>query len=244
MSIDPRWGDQDRDRKAAAILRTLRKVCGGDVVRGRWLDVGCGSGGIARALADHVDEVDGIDPERWGRWADYQNDRANLRFSVGECDGSAIPLSHRAYDVVVCNQVYEHVRDPSRLIANIHGVLADTGVCYFAGPNLLWPIEPHVHWPFVHWLPRSFALRLMDAMGSQRMSDLDAYAATSWRLQAWFEMHGFDAHNAIPEHLDSLPPGAALAPVARVLGRLPRALHDTLLPLSPAFVFVLNKAPR
>lgn len=242
MSTDPRWGDLGRDRKAAAILRTMREVCGDDVVRGRWLDVGCGSGGIARALADHVDEIEGIDPERWGRWSSYQDDCANLRFSVGECDGAAMPLSRRAYDVVVCNQVYEHVRDPSQLIANIHDVLADNGACFFAGPNLLWPIEPHVYWPFVHWLPRNFALRLMEVMGSQRMSDLDAYAATSWRLQAWFKMHGFDARNAIPEHLGSRPFGAAMAPASRVLGKLPRSLHDFLLPLSPAFVFVLRKA--
>ena len=68
------------------------------------------------------------------------------------------------------------------------------GIAYFAGPNLLFPIEPHVFWPFVHWLPRGLAVRLMRALGSRKV--LDANSASWWRLHAWFD--GFEVSNALP----------------------------------------------
>lgn len=238
---DPRWGTHGRNRKAAAILHTLRSSCGPNVGSGRWLDVGCGSGGIAAALADFVDHIEGVDIEPWERWVSYMDQHQNLQLKTGRCDAENIPMARSAYDVIICNQVYEHVANPRQLLSNIEQMLKPQGVCYFAGPNLLWPVEPHVYLPCVHWLPRRLALRLMRALGSKHMEDLDAYSSTWWKLHSWFRQCGFEPRNAIPERLLAVEGDSFAAAAARMLGKLPRHLHAALGPFAPAFVFVLRK---
>ncbi|MFE8032936.1 class I SAM-dependent methyltransferase [Thiohalocapsa marina] len=165
---DPRWGAEHREAKAAAILQTLCHFAMSNPARADWLDFGCGSGGIAAWLADHVDHITGVDPEPWERWRTFQAAHANLRFIPASAENSGLP--EQSVDVVICNQVYEHVDDPQRQISEIRRVLRPGGYCYFAGPNLLFPIEPHVYWPFVHWLPRQFARSLMKALGVRTWS--------------------------------------------------------------------------
>ena len=238
---NPRWGSRDREMKARAILGTVRRQTGATSLTGTWLDIGCGSGDIAAELSRHVDHVIGIDPEPWPRWEDLRRERSNLGFLPCGYRDLAERLGVASIDVVVCNQVYEHVDDPQALVDQIALVLKPGGLCYFAGPNLLWPIEPHVHWPFVHWLPRSIALALMTRLGSRRMTDLDAWSLDLWRLRGLWRGAGLGWQCALAERLQA---EAELAPERRFTGmaaRLPRIVFRWLLPLSPGFVFLLRK---
>ena len=238
VGADPRWGQEGRDRKAEAILATLQLHCGRDLTRGTWLDIGCGSGGVAATLAGHVQHVVGVDPESWECWNQFRKDHPNLDLHEGSYRDLGTLLQADSIDVVVCNQVYEHVDDPIALLAAIHRVMKPGAVCYFAGPNFWWPIEPHVFWPFVHWLPRSFAHRVMRALGSKRAQSLDAWSTHYWRLTKWFRGAGFALSTAIAARIDS-------EFAERGWGvRLPRwfaMLVNALAPLSPGFVFVLRK---
>lgn len=242
-ALTPRWSNVARDRKAEAIWRTLRHRFGTGIGAGRWLDVGCGSGGIACVLAQKADHVTGVDPEPWEAWRAAVGVHANLQLLAGEFDGASPPLPDASFDVVICNQVYEHVRDPAALVRNIHRVLKPGGLCYFAGPNLLWPIEPHVFWPIVHWLPREAAQRAMVALGSRRAAELDAYSATSWRLVSWFRQSGFIVYNGIPDRMAVTEGRGVLALLMRSFARLPAPVHRVFVPLMPSFVFLLQK-PR
>ncbi|MGA9852146.1 MAG: class I SAM-dependent methyltransferase [Gammaproteobacteria bacterium] len=237
---DPRWGQEGRDRKAEAILATLRLHCSQDLREGIWLDIGCGSGGIAATLAAHVERVVGVDPEPWERWQSYRSQHLNLAFHVGSYRDLETLLGADSCSVVICNQVYEHVDDPRVLLAAIHHVLKPDGVCYFAGPNLLWPIEPHVYWPFVHWLPRSFAHGWMRTFGSKRAHDLDAWSWSYWHLVQAFRNTGFQQSVAVRERVraHALQSGSLMA---RVLAGLPRVMFSVLAPCAPGFVFVLRK---
>lgn len=244
MHADPRWESRGRDKKAREIMSTLRLIAGDAALAGRWLDLGCGSGGIALALSTEVEEVDAIDVAPWKRWTGYMAQRPNLVFRAGECDSPGGLGAIERYDVVVCNQVYEHVRDPEQLLANTFEALKPGGICYFAGPNLLWPIEPHVHWPVVHWLPRAWAIRVMTALGSSVASDLDAYSASAWTLLKWFEQAGFEAANAIPARLSTTSGAGRVASAMRLAGRLPAIGHALFLPFMPSFIFILRRPSR
>jgi 2-polyprenyl-3-methyl-5-hydroxy-6-metoxy-1,4-benzoquinol methylase len=231
----PRWGNEDRERKAVAVFRTLEHFSTFDIAQARWLDIGCGSGGMAAALAGHAAEVTGIDPEPWPQWTALMQQHANLRLLQGGYDSD--PLCGKQVDVVVCNQVYEHVPDPVRLIRFMHASLRPGGIAYFAGPNLLFPIEPHTLWPFVHWLPRSFAVGLMRALGSRKI--LDANSTSYWKLQAW--LAEFETRNAVPWVLRNPERLGRHAAAWRCLKVIPAPLFEALTCLSPAFVFVLVK---
>jgi 2-polyprenyl-3-methyl-5-hydroxy-6-metoxy-1,4-benzoquinol methylase len=237
---DPRWGQADRDTKAEAILRTIELMTPErDVRRGTWLDIGCGSGGIAATLAQRVDSVIGVDPESWQRWEQFRTVHSNLKLHQGSYRDLDTLCGSNSIDVAVCNQVYEHVDDPVALLAAIHRVLKPGGLCYFAGPNLLWPIEPHVFWPFVHWLPRKFAQRCMHLMGSKLAHDLDAWSWTYWKLVRHFRLAGFIQADAIHERLRAV--STKNGKTSSSLRWLPKALVNSLAPFAPGFVFVLRK---
>lgn len=241
-TCDPRWGGEGRERKADAIWRTLQYFAGPTISLGHWLDIGCGSGGIAACLAPRVSRITGIDPEPWERWADWTRACANLSFFQGSYADEALHVASASMDVVICNQVYEHVANPLALVAFIQRVLKPGGVCYFAGPNLLFPIEPHVFWPFVHWLPRDLARCVMRVMGSRRADELDAYSTHFWRLKSWFQS-GFVITNAVPFITRVVLPAQNRGLPWRALACLPAWLLDLGTPLSPGLVFVLKKKP-
>ncbi len=236
----PRWGNEARDRKALAIWLTLLQSCGPRVAEGAWLDVGCGSGGIAATLATKVRHVTGVDPEPWEAWTEAMTTHANLKLIVGAFDRDVPPIPDASIDVVVCNQVYEHVGDPIALVRNIHRVLVPGGACYFAGPNLLWPVEPHVFWPFVHWLPRRFAQASMRGLGSRHAHELDARSWPYWRLTGAFRDMGFEFTGAIRERIHAQAK-ISHSIVARMAARIPHRLVSVLTPAAPGFVFILHK---
>ena len=237
----PRWGNQSRDRKALAILRTLQHHCGAAITDGAWLDVGCGSGGIAATLSESVERITGVDPEPWKTWTDLIAAHANLKLLSGSFDGAQPPLEDASINVAVCNQVYEHVSDPVALLRNIHRVLVPGGVCYFAGPNLLWPIEPHVFWPLVHWLPRLFAQRIMRMLGSRHSDDLDAYSRSYPTLVSWFRKLGFAHETALRGRMLATLDSRKMSAFSILVRCIPNVVLTTLMPLAPGFVFILRK---
>jgi len=237
---DPRWGSDYRDEKAQAIFATLLMVAGPSVAEGCWLDIGCGSGGIATALAPKVGRMVGVDPEPWRRW-DEVGRPAGVVFHVGSYEDLPALLGDESVDVVVCNQVYEHVASAAHLIDAIARVLKPGGVCYFAGPNLLWPIEPHVHWPFVHWLPRRIAQRLMKGLGSRRAHELDAYSAHLLKLRGWFALHGLKPRTALRERIVAGLRQRRWVASAEAVNAIPSVVFSALEPIAPGFVFILTK---
>lgn len=241
-TTDPRWGQEGRDRKGQSILATLQLYCRRDLTRGTWLDIGCGSGGVAATLASCVERIIGVDPEPWERWQTFNRQHANLEFHVASYRELEALLGSESVDVVICNQVYEHVDDPMALLAAIHRVMKPDAVCYFAGPNLLWPVEPHVLWPFVHWVPRQFARRWMRRLGSRNAAKLDAWSWSYWQLTRSFRHSGFRFNIAIHQRIvgDASLEGAGW--IMRAVAHLPRTAVNAMAAVSPGLVFVLSKA--
>ena len=240
-STDPRWGARDRDAKALAIMDTLRSTCGESISKGQWVDIGCGSGLIASSLAPHVAAIRGVDPEPWSRWSGLQEAFSNLSFNIGGVDDLPAIIPDASIDVAICNQVYEHVPDPGKLISELYRVLKPGGVCYFAGPNLLWPIEPHVFLPFVHWLPREAVIKLLSALGISRIRELDAWSLDAWRLRALLRNAGFDLQLAFRARACAGVSVGEGGVATRLASIFPKWLEHLSLPLHPGFVFILRK---
>ena len=93
------------------------------------LEIGCGTGAVARALAawPNVGTVVGVDP------SPYLIDRArtlsfgvpNLVFEVG--DGKALRFQAASLDVVILHTVLTHVTAPEAVLAEAHRVLRSGG---------------------------------------------------------------------------------------------------------------------
>lgn len=146
-----------RERKARTMLAVLHDHWGDALSELDVLNVGASTGIIDAYLARHVHHVTGIDID--GQAIDFANSHhtaENLRFLVG--DAMALPAEDESVDIVVCAQVYEHVPDADKMMAEIRRVLRPGGTCYFAANNRLILKEPHYGLWFLSWLP----LRLAD----------------------------------------------------------------------------------
>ncbi len=232
---NPRWGSKNRKKKALAILQTMTHFTDLSLEETKWLDIGCGSGGIASNIAPRVQFILGVDPESWPSWSELQINHENLKLVKESIE--TISCTDKSYDVIVCNQVYEHVPDPQYLVAEIYRILKPGGYCYFAGPNLLFPIEPHVYWPVVHWLPRKLAIKLMKLFGSK--GDLDAYSVDFWTLKKWF--NGFQVSNVVPYIIKNPEKYSRSGYFWKFLSCLPYPLLKMMTWISPGFVFILKK---
>ena len=238
VTSDPHWGSTDRDKKAGNILQCLRLLTDLKLETLSCVDIGCGSGGISFHLAPHFNSVCGVDPEPWERWEEFTSQASNLRFQQGSI--GSLGIDENSVDIVVCNQVYEHVPDPEALIADIHQILRPGGICYFAGPNLLYPIEPHIFWPFIHWIPRRLALAILKIFAPQKV--LDAHSTTYWRLKRWFR--NFTVLDAVPQLVRHHARSSQSRFYWRPFRVVPLRLLETLGFLSPGFVFLLTKPRR
>ncbi len=157
-------GDTDavsRRVKADKIAHILADTWLDRLAEARCLDLGCGIGVIAEHLATVAREVVALEPEPS---LIFQAPSALSRL---QADGLQLPFGDGAFDLVVCAQVYEHVADPVRLASEITRVLRPGGICYFSGPNRLWPYEYHYQSWFVHWLPMRWHHRILRLLGKR-----------------------------------------------------------------------------
>ncbi len=116
--------------RAAWLLRRLRWDCPPWRGRGRYLDVGCGSGGVlgvAQALGWHVAGVE-VDEA-----AAKKARRFSARVHVGDLLGA--PFEPGEFDVVTAFHVLEHVPDPVGAVRRMLEWLAPDGLIVVEVPN-------------------------------------------------------------------------------------------------------------
>ena len=127
--LDNLWRDVDQENKNK-ILGLIEKNEGAHV-----LDVGCGGGGFSRQVADRVetDNISGIDIVEKSVVNARKSNAINA--SVADCE-NPFPLADSSFDIVVSNQVIEHLGNTDNFIKEIYRILRPGGVCIISTPNL------------------------------------------------------------------------------------------------------------
>ena len=133
----------------------------------RVLDLGCGVGEYVRAFEREGARALGCDVE-WPRLVEARR-RGTGGLAAGA--GERLPYRDGALDVVVLNEVIEHVADDRATLREVARVLAPGGTCVIYAPNRLYPFETHGvrlgrryvfgNIPLVNWLPRPLRDRLV-----------------------------------------------------------------------------------
>jgi SAM-dependent methyltransferase len=132
----------------------------------RILDIGCGLGVYVRKFREFSDAVCGIDIDA-KRLREGAKTTPGLMLAVGE----HLPFRDSTFDVIVLNEVIEHVRDDRATIAESLRTLRPGGRIVIYAPNRLYPFETHgvyvgkrfIHRnvPLVNWLPTPLRDRLV-----------------------------------------------------------------------------------
>ena len=231
-SDSPLADEGNRAQKAAKIRAVLDAEGAFDATGIRILDIGCAYGLILKILTPQDGLGVGVDLDQ-----DFGSRIENVRFV--RADAENLPFEPGSFDIVVCNHVYEHTDDSSRLMAEIYRVLSEDGICYFAGPNKFEPVEPHYRLPFLSWLPRPTADLYMRLTGKG-----DSYPEKPLsrpqlrRLLANFRVIDYTqrivADPARFEATDILPPGSAKRFFAMVMLLAAPFFF-------PGFVYILRK---
>lgn len=129
------------------------------------LDVSCSTGIISHYFSKHFRKVTGIDiDEKAVSFAISNNSDSDIEFHVMDALNTTFP--DNSFDVVVCNQMYEHVPDAGKLMEEIYRILVPGGVCYFGATNRLKVIETHYgRLPFLSYFPKPLANLYLKAIG-------------------------------------------------------------------------------
>jgi SAM-dependent methyltransferase len=126
------WNDPALRNLSDVVIQLLRGE------RGRALDLGCGSGRLAAALAEAGFAVDGIDVEERAV-AIGQRIMArrglDVRLYAGDVYDPQQPVAAGGYDVVVCTEVLEHVGPWRQLLARAGALLRPGGVLVVSVPR-------------------------------------------------------------------------------------------------------------
>lgn len=127
----------------------------------RVLDYGCGSGQIIKELRMHEIEAFGCDVFYEG--GDYSSSIDPTLLSGGtikRMNGDLIPFESSLFDIVINNQVMEHVENLESVLAEIQRVLKPGGQVLSLFPDKgVWR-EGHCGIPFLHWFPKYSHIRI------------------------------------------------------------------------------------
>jgi SAM-dependent methyltransferase len=150
----------------------------------RVLDLGCGLGEYVRAFERHGARALGCDiaasrlvEARKRGLALERPSRAEYLAAAGE----RLPFADGSLDVIVLNEVIEHVDDDRETLREVSRVLKPGGICILYAPNRLYPFETHGIYlgkryvfgniPFVNWLPDVARRRLVPHARAYRHHD-------------------------------------------------------------------------
>jgi SAM-dependent methyltransferase len=143
-----------------------------NLIRGRWLDLGCADGGYAaELLRQGAAEVIGVDTAEERIAKAIARGLPHTSFQVAKGDSLPFPDSH--FDGIFMNEVFEHVADEKATLREIRRVLTQGGKLVLISPNRWFPFEGHgmrtslftiaSPVPLLPWLPQSLANRWMIA---------------------------------------------------------------------------------
>jgi len=168
----------------------------------RVLDVGCGDGHLLRTIArvvGHPLELAGIE---FSEHAIAAAEASGIRVLRGRIEEVELPPSR--FDVIIMNQLIEHVREPRAVLERIRDSLAPSGHLFLETPNvdsLDARLFRRRYWGGYH-LPRHFHLfgtrtfeRLVEAVGLEPVAHRPLVCPQFWIISVrnWLTERGAPA---------------------------------------------------
>lgn len=214
-----RWGVGAFARATQQNVQNVERLLAAAAPGGKLLDLGCDDGSRTRAFAAaaNASEVHGLElVEARARLARERG----VRVEIADLN-SRFPYPDGTFDVVVSNQVLEHVWDLENFLGETHRVLRPDGLVVASTENLAsWH---NVLALTLGWQPFSTANVTRHRLGlgnplailrgdrvAERASE-HVHVLAHRGLRELFELHGFDVEELV---------GAGYYPLPRIVARL------------------------
>ena len=124
------------------------------------MDFGCGQAKILKKIYENYKSSNlyGVDVFQ----SDDKLHYANLNCPVANIEKidpyQDIPFDLK-FDIVIANQVFEHIENKKLIFKQIYNCLSDKGLLIAGFPTKEIIIEPHLKLPFIHYFPKSSSLQ-------------------------------------------------------------------------------------
>jgi ubiquinone/menaquinone biosynthesis C-methylase UbiE len=222
-------GDTATAKNLSLRLRLMKQhIAPGNFV----LDVGCGRADYLRMLLSNSPNIVGIETAK-DKLDDCFRAHPELRNRVLHVSAESMPFPTAHFDVVIVNEVLEHIPDQDAALREIHRVLKPGGKFLLFCPNRLFPFETHglmirgvmrMWIPAIHYLPGSLC----------RVFKIEPVARNYWpkEVSKLLQLYGFQVRQkafvqqtfenisgAQPLLVKAARPALRLA--VRMLGKMP-----------------------
>jgi ubiquinone/menaquinone biosynthesis C-methylase UbiE len=161
-NIRPSGGDTGSSlnlRKRMSLIQNVTEIKGK-----KFLDCGCGSGQYVQACLNSGADAYGIEYES-EKVVKFKRENPDIADRVNAGDIEAIAHNSDTFDVVLLNEVLEHVPNEAKALKEVYRVLKPGGKLVIFSPNRLYPFETHSVWfkgskrqlpiciPFIPYIP-------------------------------------------------------------------------------------------
>ena len=151
------------------------------------LDLGSGVGNFVVACRQRGLRAFGVEPDRIGNGSSLTSlqiagkrlDSCAFAAAIGE----QLPFRDAAFDLVVMNQVIEHVNDQESILAEALRVVKPGGAIYIACPNYLRFYEPHYKLWFLPLMPKRLGAWYLRIRGRDPVLLHQLNYTTNWKLR-------------------------------------------------------------
>ena len=127
------------------------------------LDFGCGAGGTVYDLLDRgYSDVFGYDVQDYLKLRDPSD---CSRFYISPRLELRLPYEDETFDVVLSDQVFEHVLDQVTVFNELHRITKPGGIGLHSIPAKYRPIEGHMYVPFANIFAHRWWYKLWAALG-------------------------------------------------------------------------------
>lgn len=193
--------------KSNRMLNIIKKYC--KIENATLIDAGCGYGHNSFEFSKYVKKVIAIDtnPKAIATCNKQKKKTGNGNLKFITVNAETIPLQTETADIVISQQVLEHVQNQKKYMREIYRILKKKGVLYLSVPNKFYPIEPHFKIPFMSLMPKFIANFIARKKGA---NNFDINSPSFWTVKKMLMATGFDTidytikflNNPLKYHLD------------------------------------------
>ena len=151
------------------------------------LDLGSGVGSFVVACRKSGLQAFGVEPDRIGQGASLTSLQIagkrldSLPFAAAT--GEQLPFRDATFDLVVLDQVLEHVQDQRSVVSEAFRVVKPSGAIYIACPNYLRFYESHYGLGFFPLMPKRLAAWYLRRRGRDPVLIWQLTYTTNWRVR-------------------------------------------------------------
>jgi 2-polyprenyl-6-hydroxyphenyl methylase/3-demethylubiquinone-9 3-methyltransferase len=182
-----KWESGYRSSVFSVRLRVLDSLIPEDLVGQLWLDAGCGTGTVARWLADRGANVIAVDASA----EMLRNAAAHPRVEYRLEDVTDMRLKDNTFDGIVSSSVIEYLDKPMVALLEFNRVLHSRGVLAVSAPHSALAVR--IPMRLIYWLTRPRGKRR-----SFRFLDHSRHAWSGKSLAATLELCGFVPKQIVP----------------------------------------------